>query len=103
MRRLPHRLRFVRVQRTPDGMGGHVETWQTAFRIWGRVRGLSATERLRAMQTAGESTHTIEVRYRGDITPDMRIEKRGETYEIDPPVDRRGDGRYMEMTARRLW
>lgn len=103
MKRLSDPLTFQRAQRPPDGMGGTLETWQDAFTDWGSVRGLGAAERIRAMQAGAESTHRIEVRYREDVRPGMRVVRYGEVYEIGAPVDRRGDGRYIAMDARRLW
>src|SRR5690606_40567163 len=54
---------------TPDGGGGFVKTWQTAFSVWAHWKHQSMYERLQAMQLQSGVVHRLEVRCRDDITP----------------------------------
>jgi SPP1 family predicted phage head-tail adaptor len=99
---LRRRLTFQRMVRVPDEGAGHTETWEDVFTTWGGVRGLSSRERIVAMQTEGEVTHEIRVRYRTNIEPHYRVVDGTAVYDIDPPVDPDGRRTELVMTAREV-
>ena len=73
--------------RTPDGGGGFVKTWQTAFFVWAHWKHQSMYERLQAMQLQSGVVHRLVVRYRDDITPKHRILYKGKAYQIRAVVN----------------
>jgi SPP1 family predicted phage head-tail adaptor len=99
---LRRRLTFQAKARVDRPGGGWSEDWKDAFTVWGSVRGLSARERIVAMQTEGEVTHQIRIRYRAGITPAMRVLDADAIYDIDPPIDPDGRRHELVMTARQV-
>jgi SPP1 family predicted phage head-tail adaptor len=84
---------FEAVTRVSDGMGGYTTegTWAPITDgegIWARVRALRGSERLRAMQTHADVTHEVVVRYRDDVTEEMRVVLGARVLKIvSPPID----------------
>ena len=72
---------------TPDGGGGFVKTWQTAFSVWAHWKHQSMYERLQAMQLQSGVVHRLEVRCRDDITPKHRVLYKGKAYQIRAVVN----------------
>lgn len=80
--RLRHRVQIQVKQRVPDGGGGWSHEWVTVRTVWAHVEPLSAREFVAAQAVHSEVTTRITIRYRDDITPDMRILHRGKIYNI---------------------
>jgi len=101
--RLRHRLTVQRVVRTDDGGGGYTEAWQDVPNgtVWGQVRPISSSERVRAMQSHGDITHRVTVRYSATLTGEMRVQFKGRTLSlVGPPTDTDEMETYMEFLAR---
>ncbi len=71
--RMRQRIRIEQPVLTPDGLGGNTRDWQVIATVWASIRTRSGDERMAAGQLASQVTHRITLRYREDITPDMRI------------------------------
>lgn len=82
---LRHRLTFQTRTKTSDGMGGFTAPWTDSFTVWGRVRAVSARERLFSQKMDAEVTHEIIVRYRTGITSEMRFTYDGRTFQVKAP------------------
>jgi len=96
---LNERVTFQSVSRTKGDMGGQVETWADHATVWANVRQPSSRELVAAAQMQSTMDHVITVRYRTDITSDMRVMWRGRALEIvGDPYD--PDGRRVEMKLR---
>lgn len=80
--RLLHRIQIQEQQRVPDGGGGYGIEWVTLRTVWAHVEPLSAREFVASQAVQSEVTARITIRYRDDITPDMRILHRGKIYHI---------------------
>lgn len=101
---LRHRVTFRQAVSTPDGAGGFVQEWQDipeGAEVAAAVVPLSQNERLRFQQLQSPVTHKIYVRYREDITADMRVAWRDDVYEIVSVSDRDGKRSLLEITAAR--
>jgi SPP1 family predicted phage head-tail adaptor len=57
---------------TQSGQG--VASWSTLATVWGAVRAMSGTETLSAGSVTSGVTYEIEVRFRSDVTPKMRVQ-----------------------------
>lgn len=79
---LRHRLAFDALIRYIDTAGDTVEDWVQQFETWGAVEPLSAREFTASQSLQSQVVARITVRYRSDITPDMRIRHRGAIYNI---------------------
>lgn len=68
----------------PDGEPEGV--WKDYVTVWGSVKAVKGRNFYAAGQAQSEATHTVMIRRRSDITPDMRIELAGRQLYIIPPV-----------------
>lgn len=90
---LVHLVDLEGVTLQDDGMGGHTTEgdWDTipdGEGVWARVRPLRGTERLRAMQTHADVTHEVVIRYRSDVTEELRVIHEGRALNVvSPPID----------------
>jgi len=89
------RITFQKQAAIRDEYGEPEHTWSDVVTVWGSVKGLRSDEKLAALQIQGEATHEITIRYRMDITPDMRAVCGTRIFDITPPVD--PDGRKCEL------
>lgn len=78
---LRHRLTFL-VRSVTVRSGKTAEAWNPAFSVWGSAEPLTGREFYQAAAVNREQEVRFTVRYRAEITPDMRIALRGEVYEI---------------------
>lgn len=80
--KLRHRVEIQKKQRVSDGGGGWEDAWVSIATVWARVEPLSAREFVAAQSVQSQISARITIRYRDDITSDMRIKHRGQTYDI---------------------
>ena len=105
--RLRHRLTLQAETQVADGAGGYGKGWQNIADVWAeiipitgvnaKITSAAGKEMLFAGQIQPEISHKILLRYRGDITPAMRllfenrafnirhvanVEEKGETLEL---------------------
>lgn len=65
-----------------DAAGQPFDTWVELASMWANVKNRSGAESIRADQEASVVRTSIRVRYREDITADMRVVHRERVYEI---------------------
>ncbi len=70
---LRHRMRLEQAARAPDGAGGAVVTWTLVTNLWGSIEPMSGSEIVDADGLQGRVTHEVWLRYRSNISPDMRL------------------------------
>lgn len=82
--KLKHRIVLQRL--SSDGYdpetGDEVTQWVDVATVWASVEPLSAREFIQAQSEQSQITARITIRYRSDITPDMRIVYKNELYDI---------------------
>lgn len=102
--RLRHLIHLRRPgTRTPDGGGGYRRKYRPVVGgpVRAEVKPIEGTERLRAMQTTGQATHRITMRYRSDVTADYQVVHEGRTFKlVAPPIDIEERHQWMELLAR---
>lgn len=86
----------------PDGMGGHVETWNEVATVLARVEPLSATMRFGAGQTLEQATHRVTLRFRGGLVSGMRFVRAGRAWDILTAHDPDETGRYIMCRTREV-
>jgi SPP1 family predicted phage head-tail adaptor len=90
-----------------DEKGHPVKEWQEFASRKAAKRGLSSKEYYAAAAVQSETDIVFTVRYdsvTSQITANMQIVEGSDTehpYNIDPPVDKYGDKRWLEIRARR--
>ncbi len=81
------RLILEAPERAADGGGGSAVTWTTLGEVWGDVRATSGSESYEADRVAGSVSHTIVIRYRSGVKPEMRLRSATRVFEIRAVFD----------------
>ena len=87
---------------TVDGWGQPVQTWTDLAAVWADVRGISGLEAIKADAETSTTKASARIRYRADVSPDMRVLIAGTEWEIKavlPDFNRR---RYVDLTLERV-
>jgi len=86
--KLRHRVTIQKVTVTQDADTGEVsETWSTLGQVWAEVAPLSGRELFAAQQVEAQVSHQVTTRYRGDVTPNMRISHNSRTLNIESVIN----------------
>lgn len=83
--RLRQRITLQQAQETADGAGGSSRSWSDVATVWAELvpyRVSRGDERVLAEQLQAEVTHRVSLRYRSDVTVDMRISYAGRLFNI---------------------
>ena len=103
IRDLRHRIRFQTLSQTSDGQGGQVESWVNLISgtneeasLWAYVKPKSSRERFFADQIEYQRSHVVTIRYRDDITNEMRFIFDGREFQIKGTI--RPDERKFYLT-----
>lgn len=81
---LRHRVHVYESISTPSPMGGSsTPTWTPTATLWALFAPLSVKDVINAKAADSETRARCVLRYRNDITSDMRIKHRGQMYAID--------------------
>lgn len=87
---------------TPDGAGGHAETWSDVATVFGRIEPVSATSVFGADQTLETVTHRITLRWRAGVASAMRLVRQGRVFDIVTVHDPDETGRYLVCRTREI-
>ncbi|MBX7237675.1 MAG: phage head closure protein [Caldilineales bacterium] len=81
--RLRHRLAIRQPTISRNEVGEEIITWATLATVWGRIEALRGEEQLAAKQLTAEIVARATLRYRADVSTDMRIQYDSSEYDID--------------------
>ena len=70
---LRDRVAILQDTKSADTQGGRSASPSTLATVWANVRALNAGERLQAQAIGSNVAYEVEVQYRTDITPQMRL------------------------------
>lgn len=88
---LRHRVTLQRFQQGQDAYGGPVAQWEDVATVWASLEAMSGREFFASQQAQSEVTQRIRIRYRPDVTADMRVIHQGTVFNIVAPLpDNRG-------------
>jgi len=76
------------------------ERWETAFSCWCCVEPLSGREFWEAAAVNRENEVRFTIRYRKDVSPEMRIRLDGTVYDITSILDKNNRHEALEILAR---
>ncbi len=82
-----HKVSIQQALRSYDGGGGASETWQTIADVWANICPLSGRKAVKAQKLEGTISHQVTLRWRDDVTPDMRLLYGARELEIDSVRD----------------
>jgi SPP1 family predicted phage head-tail adaptor len=83
---LDRRITIQLAVKTPDASGEPIEVWSDLATVWAEVVPLGGREFFEARQVNAEQTTRFRIRYRADITREMRVIypiPDGDTYGIE--------------------
>jgi len=80
-------LRFLatikKLEKIQDEVGGVIDDWQEVGKAWVDVQYITGSEKYIAHEKYADATHKVFMRHFAGLTPQMRIEIQGKTYEIE--------------------
>jgi len=94
--------RFVvsRQTRTTDGQGGWAQSWEAVAEVSGRLRPLTASERLVAQQRQAQITHVLYTTTDSGIERGDLVTGAGKTVEVIAVREPSHMGRHYEIDCR---
>jgi SPP1 family predicted phage head-tail adaptor len=93
---LRHRVTIESAARTGDGAGGATLAWQAVAEVWAAIWFRDVTEAFALDRIAGKATHDVWIRYRADVTPDMRIRFGSRVFDILGAIDVEDRGHWLK-------
>jgi SPP1 family predicted phage head-tail adaptor len=96
---LRHSVEIERPQQTSDGAGGATVSWVLVARVWAAIWARSAGEAFRLDREAGTASHDVWIRYRTDITPEMRVRFGTRLYNILGVIDVEDRNKFLRCPA----
>lgn len=93
---------FVRVEYltgVQDEAGQPVDEWVELASMWANIRNRSGAEAIRADQEASTVRTSIRVRWREDITADMRIVHGARVYQIKAVLPAEDEGDKVDLVC----
>lgn len=87
---------------TPDGFGGLVRSWQPGPQLWGSLRLLAATERVRAGAAEDVGTHRATLAFRDGVTSTMRLTLGPRRFRIKHAADPDGSRRVLDCLVEEI-
>jgi SPP1 family predicted phage head-tail adaptor len=95
---LRHRVVILQKQMHGTDTDGYpTQKWEPLFSIWAAVRPASGREYFQAAAVQAEHQVRFTMRYRKDITVDMRLRYDRHNYEIKAVIDLEGRHRWLEV------
>lgn len=87
---------------SPDGFGGAVRSWQPGPQLWGSIRMLAASERVRAAAAEDLATHRVTLAFRDGVTSAMRLTLGPRRFRIRHAADPDGRRRVLECLVEEI-
>lgn len=84
---LRHRIIIESATRTSDGAGGTTTEWDAVAEVWAAIWSRTVDENFALDRVAGTATHDIWIRYRSDVTPDMRFRCGARIFDVLGAID----------------
>lgn len=78
-----------------DSGGELAETWEDLPRVVATFEPVRGTEAMQDGREAGTITARVQIRYREDVTPAMRVVLAGAEYNIHAAIDQDGRRRWL--------
>jgi SPP1 family predicted phage head-tail adaptor len=88
---LRDRIVLERPLRAGDGGGGATVTWEEVTALWAKVTPSGGSESYELDRVAGKASHEIVIRYRADVTPELRFRAGARVFDVCAAFD--PDGR----------
>jgi SPP1 family predicted phage head-tail adaptor len=87
-------------EETTDEYGGPVYEWGDVSTVWARILPLSGRDLIAAQAAQNETVTRFFIRYRSDITTDMRIVYKEKNYDITGIINIEEENRELQIMAK---
>lgn len=99
---LRHRVLIESRQTSVGDLGGSIITWPELDTVWANVEPLRGQEYLAGQQLSNKVVAKITIRYRGDVTTDMRATWGTTVYDITDVVNVKGRYERLELMCQEV-
>jgi SPP1 family predicted phage head-tail adaptor len=96
---LRHRVFLESATRTSDGAGGSTTEWSAVAEVWAAIWSRTVEEDFTLDRLAGTASHDIWIRYRSDVTPDMRFRCGARIFDILGAIDIEDRGHWLKCPS----
>jgi SPP1 family predicted phage head-tail adaptor len=96
---LRERLTIERPVRVADDAGGARTTWAALATVWAEVVSLGGVETALGERREARTSHRVTMRFRDDVTAEMRLVWRGRSLDIRGMRDPDGKRRWLAINA----
>lgn len=96
---LRDRVQLLRRVTTPDGAGGEEIAFVPMATVWARVTARNPALTTHGAGPAAQSTHSVVLRYRTDLTPGDRLTYRGQSLDVIAADDLNGRKAYLSVAC----
>ena len=97
--KLRHSVVWQEKIQTPDGGGGFTYTTSDVVTTRAFIKPISTNERFFAQRIESDISHKIYIRYRTDISPDMRINYGGRLFQVKGIMNIEEQNKWLEVSA----
>ena len=97
--KLRHNVIWQEKIQTPDGGGGFTYTTSDVVTVRAFIKPVSTNERFFAQRIESDISHKIYIRYRTDISPDMRINYGGRLFQVKGIMNIEEQNKWLEVSA----
>lgn len=94
---LRHKVSILQKTIGTDPDGYSTEAWAPVTAVWAEVKPIAGREYFQAAAVQAEHQVRFTMRYRKDITPDMRLQYDGQDYEIKAILDLGGRRTWLQV------
>ena len=95
--KLRHRVAILQKQTTIDPDGYPTEEWVAVTTVWASAEPIAGREYFTAAAVQAQHQVRFTMRYRNDITSDMRLRYDGQDYEIKAILDLGGRRAWLQV------
>lgn len=97
--KLKDRVSFMQHLELRSATGAPKRTWSVIDTVWGHFSPLSVKDVISGQAAGVQVTARLKIRYRSDITHDMRVQHGGKAYEIvgEPLADGKSGKEYLTL------
>lgn len=100
--RLNRRITIQQRTATHDALGQPLETWSAVATIWADIRHPSGIETVKAAADISIVKASIRIRFRSDITADMRVAHGADIYNIKAVLPDHAGREYLDLICERV-
>jgi SPP1 family predicted phage head-tail adaptor len=97
--KLRHRVTIQKIESVRKPGGTYEPQPVDVATVWANIIPKRGTERYQAQQIESELSHTIVLRYRSDVTPQMKIKYGDRLFDIESVINVGERNRKMEIEA----